>query len=69
MSIANIIATIECSDGERTLEVTRFPNAPLLRFQIKPPSASKDGVVLDIHGMRELAEILEDQVYSLERYP
>lgn len=66
MSIANIIATIECSDGERTLEVTRFPNAPLVRLQVRPGAVAKEGVVLDIHGLCELLDVLDDQVAQME---
>lgn len=69
MSLANIIATIECGDGERTLEVTKFPNAPLVRLQIRPNGVAKDGVVLDVHGLRELVEVLDEQVDDMEGYP
>lgn len=69
MSLAHIIATIECSNGERSLEVTRFPNAPLVRLQIRPSAVAKEGVVLDIHGLRQLADTLDEQVAEMEEAP
>lgn len=69
MSLANVIALIECSDGDRALEVTRFPNAPLVRLRVRPGAIAKEGVVLDIHGLRQLADALDEQVAQMEDAP
>ncbi len=47
--------------SDRELRVTKFPNAPLVRFQ-----SSRDGVVLDIFELRDLYDILGDIIDEIE---
>lgn len=47
--------------SDRELRVTKFTNAPLVRFQ-----SSRDGVVLDIFELRDLYDILGDIIDEIE---
>lgn len=47
--------------SDRELRITKFTNAPLVRFL-----TSRDGVVLDIFELRDLYDVVGDLITEIE---
>lgn len=47
--------------SDRELRITKFTNAPLVRFL-----TSRDGVVLDIFELRDLYDVVGDLIEEIE---
>ena len=67
MSLKHIRARVTGREDDRAVVLTKFPGAPLARIQVLPPH--RDGVVLDIHELRVLADGLDEIIYEIEEAP
>lgn len=65
MSLAHVRARISGKEGDRAVVLSKLPMAPLVRVQIQP--SNRDGVVLDIHELNQLADEIEALIEEIEQ--